>query len=113
MRRRDFVAAVPALLAAATVSAGDAASVAAPASEASGAATGGHRYVGLALVSGKLNYFSPNRETGSSMAHVQSRSEPLPGAPADRAALEAIAAGLAKADASAPRSFLGGSKPAF
>ena len=113
MKRRVFVAAMPALLAAAGARAADAASAAAPASAASAASASGRRYVALSLVGDKLTSYTPSRETGSQMAHVQAVTVALTGGLVDRAALEGIAAVLDKADASAPRSFIAGGKPEF
>lgn len=104
MQRRRMLGALPGLVAATRVFAQDAASAAAP----------GRRHVVMSLVSDKLSFVE---KTGSTSDPTQNRAHtaevPLPGAPYETAALQAMAGALTAADPAAHLSFIAGSAPEF
>ena len=100
MQRRLLLGALPALIATTRVLAQDAAP--------------GRRYVAMSLVSDKLSIVEKIGATSDPTQNRAHTSEvPLPGAPYEAAALQAIAGALAAADPAARVSLLAGSAPEF
>lgn len=106
MRRRSLISALPALFAPSASFAQDAAS--APAS-----AVAGRKVVVMSLIGDKLTYVVKSGFAGTIAGHNKETEVPMPGAPHDTRALQAIAAALPQADPGAAISFLAGSGPEF
>jgi hypothetical protein len=105
MKRRSLVAAMPALVLASRVRAGE--SVAAGPASATG-----HRYVVMSLISDALVYVAAaSMATGSNINHSRTTRLPLAGAPYDRTAMEVLASRMPEAEPGATLSFFSVSSP--
>jgi hypothetical protein len=111
MRRRTLMASLPALMAGSRVLAQDAAASASAARAPTPTPT--PKYVVMSLIGDKLTYVVRIGLDSATGGHTKETEVPVPGAPHDTAALQAIAGALPASDPGAAMSFLAASSPAL